>query len=94
MALISRNMQYELLATGSALIVAWGIRKGLNASWKAIKKDEPPKNPAAYGTDWQEAMIWAGLTGLTAALGRVLVHRAAAHGWLKVTGTRPPGVEA
>jgi hypothetical protein len=50
-------------------------------------------NPAAPGTKWSEALIWAAVSGIAVASARLLATRGAAATWKSLTGKLPPGVE-
>jgi Protein of unknown function (DUF4235) len=78
-----------------AFAVPTGIvaRKTLDATWRAIRRDEPPRNPAAPGTAWREALAWAAVSGVAVAGARLVAARGAAATWKSLTGRLPPGVE-
>lgn len=78
-----------------AFVVPAGIaaRKALDASWRAVRHSDPPRNPAAPGTAWAEALAWAAVSGIAIAGARLLAARGAAATWRSLTGKLPPGVE-
>jgi hypothetical protein len=69
------------------------MRKALETAWRTTKHDDPPKNPAAPGTEWSEALMWAAASGIAVATARLVAARGAAATWKSLTGKLPPGVE-
>jgi len=84
---------WRILALGFAVPVGIAVRKGIEAGWRAAKHDDPPKNPAAPGTRWSEALMWAAVSGIAVAAARMVAARGAAATWKSLTGKLPPGVE-
>lgn len=91
MKLTSKDSTYALLAAGSAVLAARITLSALTKSWKAIKKTDPPENPAALDTSWKEALLWSAATGMIVGVVRMLAKRGTAAGWNKFVGLRPPG---
>jgi uncharacterized protein DUF4235 len=85
-------LTWKLLGTGSATLSGIAARKLTDAAWYAARGTTPPKNPAAPGVSWPEALAWAALSGLTVAGGRLLAARGAAAAYRSLTGKLPPGV--
>jgi hypothetical protein len=81
--------------TALAFAVPTGIaaRKALDAAWRAARHNDPPRNPAAPGTDWAEALAWAAVSGVAIAAARLVATRGATAAWRSLTGKLPPGVE-
>ncbi len=69
------------------------VRKAIEAGWRKTRHDDPPKNPAAPGTQWSEAIAWAAVSGIAVAAARLVAARGAAATWKSLTGKLPPGVE-
>jgi len=69
------------------------MRKALDAAWRAARHDDPPRNPAAPGTAWAEALAWAAVSGIAVAAARLIATRGAAATWKTLTGQLPPGLE-
>jgi hypothetical protein len=80
---------------GGAATVAGGTAatKSVNAVYRKVRGGEPPKNLAHPDTTWREAMLFALLSAVAVALGRLAAERAVAAGWARVTGVLPPGME-
>lgn len=79
---------------GGAATAAAGTAasKGVTAAYKKVRGNEPPVNPAHPDTAWREALLWAAVSGIAVGLGRLAAERAAASGWVRATGTLPPGM--
>jgi len=75
------------VAAGSA------TRALLRACWRRARGGNPPTNPAAPGTQWSEALIWAAASGVAMAVTRMVAQRGAAEAWKARTGGYPPGLE-
>jgi len=84
---------WKVVGVTSGLVAARTSKKLLDATWKKTRGGEPPRNPAAPGTSWGEALSWAVATGAAVAVARLLAARGAASAWRRTTGSLPPGVE-
>lgn len=81
--------------TGLMFAIPAGIaaRKALDAAWRKARRSDPPSNPAAPGTTWGEALLWAAVSGVAFAAARMVAARGAAATWQSLTGGLPPGLE-
>ncbi len=84
---------WKVVAFAFAVPTGIAMRKALDAAWRAARHDDPPRNPAAPGTDWGEALAWAAVSGIAVAAARLIATRGATATWKTVTGKLPPGVE-
>jgi hypothetical protein len=84
---------WKLLALGFAVPTGIAARKALDAAWRAARHNDPPRNPAAPGTDWTEALAWAAVSAVAIAGARLVATRGAAAVWKSLTGKLPPGVD-
>lgn len=64
-----------LLVSGIAAGGAFLARRLIGYGWKKTMKSDPPKNPADRDVSLGEAMAWTLITGIIAALVRLLVRR-------------------
>jgi hypothetical protein len=87
------KLAWKALVVGSALSAGLGTVKAMTAGWKAVKKSDPPTNPAHPATGWGEAVAWTAATGVALAVAKLVAARGAAAGWQKATGHLPPGLE-
>jgi Protein of unknown function (DUF4235) len=87
------SVVWKLVGVGSGLGAAKVSRTVLDTVWAKTRGGEPPRNPAAPGTTWGEALAWAVASGVTVAIARLVVTRGAAALWESVTGALPPGLE-
>ena len=87
------SLAWKVLATLSAVTAGIAARKVLVAIVRKTTGKEPPANPEAPGTSWQEAIGWAVASGATMGLARMLATRKAAAVFEKSTGHLPPGLE-
>lgn len=91
--ILGEERTWDLVALVSAGLMGIAARKLLENSWQVVKRNEPPKNPAARSVDWSEALAWTAASGLAMGLGRLLAQRGAAAGWKKVHGRYPKGLD-
>lgn len=84
---------WKLVGILSGLVAARTTRAVMDKGWTRAKGAEPPRNPAAPGTTWSEAVTWAVASGIALGLARLLATRGAATAWRKGTGHLPPGLE-
>jgi Protein of unknown function (DUF4235) len=87
------KMGWKIVAAAFAIPAGIAARKALDAGWRAARRNDPPRNPAAPGTSWAEALAWAAVSGLAMAGARLIAARGAAATWKTLTGNLPPGVE-
>lgn len=90
---LGEERTWHLVALVSAGLMGIAARKLLENSWQVVKRNEPPKNPAARSVDWSEALAWTAASGLAMGVGRLLAQRGAAAGWKKVHGRYPKGLD-
>ena len=86
-------MWWRIFGGLSAVFAGLAARKLLTKGWQAAVGDEPPANPAAPGTRWPEAIVWAVASGAAMGLARMLATRKAADYYKKSTGHLPKGLE-
>jgi Protein of unknown function (DUF4235) len=84
---------WKIVAAAFAVPTGIAVRKAIESGWRKTKHDDPPKNPAAPGTEWSEALMWAVVSGVAVAAARLVAARGAAATWKSLTGKLPPGVE-
>ncbi|MGY1621949.1 DUF4235 domain-containing protein [Geodermatophilus sp. SYSU D00965] len=85
---------WKLLGTGMAAGTGIAVRRLTDAGWYAVRGSTPPRNPAAPGVGWGEALAWAAVSGVAVAAGRLAAARGAAAAYEKLTGKLPPGVNS
>ncbi|MGI8721042.1 MAG: DUF4235 domain-containing protein [Geodermatophilaceae bacterium] len=85
---------WKLLGFAFAIPAGVTVRKMLDRAWMRVRGSAPPKNPAAPGTKWSEALTWAAASGAGVAFGRLIAAWGAAGVYKKLTGKLPPGLES
>jgi NADPH:quinone reductase-like Zn-dependent oxidoreductase len=88
-----RRLLWKAVGSLSGAAAGAATRKLLRAAWRRTRGGDPPTNPAAPGTRWSEALIWAASSGVALAVTRLVAQRGAAEAWKAKTGTYPPGLE-
>lgn len=94
MGVTVEKLAWKVAVVGSSVLAVLGTQKALTALWKSARHSDPPVNPADPDTSWGEALAWTLFTGATAAVMKIVAARAAAAGWQRATGDRPPGLRA
>lgn len=85
---------WKVVGVTSGLLAVTVSKKALEATWRKTHDGaDPPRNPAAPGTTWTEALTWAAASGVALAAARLFASRGAARVWQKTTGGLPPGLE-
>ena len=82
-----------MIGSLSGVTAGSATRALLRAGWRRTRGGDPPSNPAAPGTKWSEALIWAASSGVAMAVTRLVAQRGAAEAWKATTGGYPPGLE-
>ncbi|CAN5133520.1 hypothetical protein BH20ACT5_BH20ACT5_23080 [soil metagenome] len=93
MAGAAGKIAWKVLGYGFAIPTGIAVRKAMDAGWKFALGSVPPKNPAAAGTTWKDALGWAAASGMGIAAGRLVAARGAAGAYRTLTGHLPPGLE-
>lgn len=84
---------WKVVGLVAGLLAAKTGRSVLDKAWARTKGGDPPRNPAAPDTTWNEAVTWAVASGIAVAVARLLATRGVASAWRKSTGHLPPGLE-
>ncbi len=84
---------WKVVGTLTGILSGMATKKVLQAGWKKVRGGDPPTNPAAPGTSWKEALIWAASSGVAMAVTRMVAQRGAAEAWKAKKGSYPPGLE-
>lgn len=86
---LSEEQKWMIASAGSAIVAAVITRTAAQTGWKKALHSNPPKNPAAAGTTWTQAIAWGLGSGMIVGLSRVLAERLATSGWRRFTGHTP-----
>ena len=87
-------MLYKLLGLGMTLPAGLLVKKAADTTWLKVRGYPPPKNPAAPGVSWPDALAWAAVSGVLYASARLVAARGAAAVYEKLTGQLPPDANA
>lgn len=88
------RLAWKAVGSLSGVAAGWATRVLLRAGWRRTRGGDPPANPAAPGTGWAEAIIWAASSGVAIAVTRLVAQRGAAEAWKATTGHYPAGMES
>lgn len=85
---------FKLVAMAVAIPVGRLVTKATTKAWATARPDNPPVNPRDLETKWPDALIWAGLTGVGAAVAELLASKGADTAWRALTGKPSPKPKA
>jgi hypothetical protein len=88
---VKTPLLYKLLGPAMAIPSGIVVRKAADTAWLTVRGYPPPKNPAAPGVTWPDALAWAAVSGVLYASARLVAARGAAATYQKLTGKLPPG---
>ena len=89
---VKTPLLYKLLGPAMAIPSGIVVRKAADTAWLKVRGYPPPKNPAAPGVTWPDALAWAAVSGVLYASARLVAARGAAATYEKLTGKVPPGL--
>lgn len=65
----------EAIVIGSLAAASFAVRAALEWAWERQTDRPAPKNPAAEGVGWRQALLWGGSIGVVTGLVRTAVRR-------------------
>jgi hypothetical protein len=75
---------WKLAAAGAGIAGAVGARKILDGvREKTSRRGDVPLNPGDERMSWLYALVWAGVIGIAASLGRLVAQRVVAAVWTR-----------
>ena len=78
------------VAAGTAALASIAVRQGMHAGWRAVKGEEPPRNPISSDVTWADAILYTAGVGLVVGVSRMVVQRAVAGYWKDKKHRKPP----
>ena len=67
---------WKVVGILSGLVAARTAKVTLDKTWATTRGGEPPRNPAAPGTSWPDALTWAVAAGATVGVARLVLWKA------------------
>ena len=90
MAGAASRFAFKLVAVAVAVPVGRVVSAGTAKAWAAARPGKDPVNPRDAGTNWPDALIWATLTGVGAALAQLGTTKGSDTIWRAMTGHPSP----
>jgi len=84
------RLSFKVVSMLVAIPVSKLITKATVKAWVAARPEDPPTDPKAVDTNWADALVWAGLTGLGTAAGNLATTKGADTLWRAITGRPSP----
>lgn len=70
-----KSITREVIIVGSLMAAGAIVRSGLEWAWEAHTRQPAPKNPAAKGVTWSQALLWGGSLGVATGVVRTVLRR-------------------
>jgi Protein of unknown function (DUF4235) len=90
---VNEERMWKLFATVVGIGTAVVARRLLDRYWNKRRGRATPGNTADADTQWRDAALFAGASGLAVGLARMVSDRLAAEAWRKAKGSYPPGIK-
>lgn len=74
----NRNLKYQIVTAGAALLAGVIVKAALSKAWKMYSKSDPPQNPESADVSWSEAITWTVASSVVMGIGSLLARRGAA----------------
>ena len=87
---ITKKAMWALVGAGSAMIASTAVERALDAGWRRVRDDDPPRDPTLPGFSWPVALLWTVASATAVGVAQLAARRGAAAGWKKTTGKKPP----
>jgi hypothetical protein len=84
------RLGFKLIAAAVAIPIGRLVTKGTTKAWAAARPDSGSVDPKDIEADWTDALVWAALTGVGAAVAQLLTTKGADTVWRAVTGKPSP----
>lgn len=69
------NLAHKVILYGAVLAGGLATRAALEQVWEAGTDRPAPKNPAADGVSWRDALMWAAAAGVVVGVARTAIRR-------------------
>lgn len=70
-----KDFAHNAALFGCVVVAGFATRHALAWAWEARTERPAPKNPAAPGVSWKEALMWGAAAGVVAGVARTVVRR-------------------
>ena len=87
---VARRVAWGAVAAGTAYVASRGAQLALERGYEAANGKQAPPDPLEPGTSWRSVIGWSIATAVVVGVVQVFAQRAAAEGWTRATGHRPP----
>ena len=90
MAGAASRFAFKLVAVAVAVPVGKVVSSASSKAWTAARPGRAPVNPRDADTNWKDALLWASLTGVGAAVAQLATTKGADTIWRAMTGHPSP----
>lgn len=90
MAGAASRLGFKLVAAAVAIPVGRAVTKATTSAWVKARPGAGNVNPKDVDVNWTDALVWAGLTGVGAAVAQLVTTKGADTVWRAITGSPSP----
>lgn len=90
MAGAASRLGFKLVAAAVAVPIGRAVTKATTAAWTKARPGAANVNPKDVDANWTDALVWAALTGVGAAVAQLLTTKGADTVWRAITGRPSP----
>lgn len=90
MAGAAGRLGFKLVAAAVAIPIGRAVTKTTTAAWQKARPEAGSVDPTDVDAKWSDALIFAGLTGIGAAIAQLLTTKGADAVWRAMTGRPSP----
>ena len=84
------RLGFKLVAAAVAIPVGRAVTKATTTAWQKARPGAGVIDPKDVDVNWTDALVWAGLTGIGAAVAQLVTTKGADTVWRAITGTPSP----
>ena len=91
MPAIAGKIGWKLTTIAVGIPIGIAVRKVSEKVWTTVRSDDAPRIATDPEVGWGDALAWAAVSGVAAALAELATLRGASSVWRSLTGDEPPG---
>jgi hypothetical protein len=86
------NLGWKITTIAVGIPVGIAAKKGVERAWTAARPDRPPRAAKDPNVSWGDALGWAALSAVGAAVAQLVTMKGASTLWRRLVGVEPPPV--
>jgi hypothetical protein len=93
MANVVGKLGWKITTAAIGIPVGIAVKKSVEKAWVAARPDNPPRRAKDPNVSWGDALGWAALSAVGAAVAQLVTMKGASTLWRTLVGAEPPPVE-